>query len=286
MSPVVLFPVAAQILENYLVVIRPKIKNSWCTSSTPAGATRGAKNETLGSCASIKPEIKTCWEHPTRGTLGGGGVRPNPPSTPPPPLFQYTPCRHGGWHNKTVRTQRSCVSKLQGLSLTAQTGRILRLKPTKFRLLAEVSLDSVRLPDMPEGFQAELLQQAQELHCGHASLPMDPSWLVVPADPSNPADDPYFVSCQRGAMPWPPGPLVAGAPPSFHDLVQAMGKGSQAMSLEELQHPLVGALPGYTLLVLAQLLHALSEGVPSRLLTAVPHLCMAKNQPVWLFCNS
>ena len=38
-------------------------------------------------------------------------------------------------------------SKLQGLSLTAHTGRALMLNPTKFRLLTEVSADGVHLQD-------------------------------------------------------------------------------------------------------------------------------------------
>ena len=74
---------------------------------------------------------------------------------------------------------RSCVekAKLAGVALTSQTGRALRLEPPKFRLLTEVSPDGVRFPGTPEAFQEELLRQAQELHYGHAGLPLDLSRL-------------------------------------------------------------------------------------------------------------
>ena len=115
---------------------------------------------------------------------------------------------------------------------------------------------------------------------------MDPSRLVVPADPRDPADDPDFVPRMWGVMLQPPELLVAGTPPLFHDVAQAVGKGSPATSLEELPRPLVSALPRFALQVLAQVLQALSVGVPSRLLTAVLQLCLAKKQPAWLVCNS
>ena len=89
----------------------------------------------------------------------------------------------------------------------------------------------------------------------------------------------------RGAMPQLPEPPVAGRLPWFHDVVQVVGKGSPAMTLEELPWLLVGALPRYALLVLAQVLQALLEGVPSRLLMVL-HLCLAKKEPAWLVRNS
>ena len=61
--------------------------------------------------------------------------------------------------------------------------------------------------------------------------------------------------------------------PWFHNMAQAVGKDSLAASPEELLRPLVSALPRFALLVLAQVLQALCEGVPSRLLLAVLHLC-------------
>ena len=64
-----------------------------------------------------------------------------------------------------------------------------------------------------------------------------------------------------------------------------MGKGSPVMFLEKLPRPSVGALPRYALLVLAQVLQALSEVVPSRLLTAVLHHYLAKKEPAWLVSN-
>ena len=69
---------------------------------------------------------------------------------------------------------------------------------------------------------------------------------------------------------------MVGAPPSYHDLVQKLGKGSPATSLEELPRWLVGAHPGYTMLVLAKVLQALSKRVSSRLLLAVLDVCLAK----------
>ena len=126
-----------------------------------------------------------------------------------------------------------------------------------------------------KSFQAELVQQATKLHYGHTGLPMD-TRLVGPTHPSDPADDPDFVSHMPRAMP-PPLELlvVGGALASFHDLLQVVDKGSLATSLEELPRPLVGALPRYALLGLAQVPRALSEEVPGRVLIAVLHLYLA-----------
>ena len=71
------------------------------------------------------------------------------------------------------------------------------------------------------------------------------------ADPSDPADDTNFVSCMQWAMPRLPEPPMVGAPPSFHDLVQAVGKGSPATSRKELPQLMVSVLVGFALLVLA-----------------------------------
>ena len=49
-------------------------------------------------------------------------------------------------------------AKLQGVTLTSQTGRPLRLWPPKFHLLTKVSPDGVRIPQTPEPFQAEVLR--------------------------------------------------------------------------------------------------------------------------------
>ena len=98
---------------------------------------------------------------------------------------------------------------------------------------------------MLEGFLAELLRQAKDLHCGHAAPPMEPSRLVVPANPANPPDARDFVSRMWGALPQPPQLLVAGAPPLFHNLVEAVSKGLPTTSLEELLRPLMMALLGW-----------------------------------------
>ena len=65
--------------------------------------------------------------------------------------------RHGSWWQVQQYNVHAALlpidrSKLQGLSLTAQTGCVLRL--------TVVSPDGVQFPDTPEGFQAELLRHA------------------------------------------------------------------------------------------------------------------------------
>ena len=69
------------------------------------------------------------------------------------------------------------TAKLQWVALTSQTGRALRLRPPKFRLLTEVSPDRVCFPCTPEAFHEELFRQAPDLHCGHAGLPLNLSRL-------------------------------------------------------------------------------------------------------------
>ena len=58
------------------------------------------------------------------------------------------------------------------------------------------------------------------------------------------------------------------------------------LSLEEQPPSLVGTLLGFAMLVLAVVHHAMSHGVPSRLLTAILHPCLAKKQPAWLLLSS
>ena len=177
-------------------------------------------------------------------------------------------------------------AKLEGVTMTSQTGRTLRLRPPKFRLLTEVSPDGVRFPETPEAFQAELLRQAQELHCGHAGLPLDLSRLEAPVRPDDTPDDLDFVSRMCAALPRPPDPPVAGAPPTYHEMEQAVRKGSPATSLDELPRSLVSAVPGFGLRVLVGVPEDLASGTPSRLLSAVLHLCPAKKLPAWLVRNS
>ena len=177
-------------------------------------------------------------------------------------------------------------AKLDGLALTSQTGWAVRLRPPKFRLLNEASPDGVRFPDTLEAFQEELLRQAQELHCGHACLALDLSRLQAPVRPGDSTDDPDFISRMRAALPRPPEPLVTGAPPTYHHMEQAVKKGSPATSLNELPRPLVSALPRFGLRVLVSVVEALASGTPSRLLSAVLHVCLAKKLPPWLVRNS
>ena len=66
----------------------------------------------------------------------------------------------------------------------------------------------------------------------------------------------------------------------------AIQKGSSATSFDKLPRPLVSALQGFGLRVLVGILEALASGTPSRLLSAVLHLCPTKKLPVWLVRNS
>ena len=104
--------------------------------------------------------------------------------------------------------------------------------------------------------------------------------------PDDPADDPYFVSRMRAALPQPPEPRVAGAPPTYHHMEQAVRKGSPATSLDELPRPPVSALPGFGVQVLVGVLEDLASGTPTRLLSAVLHLCLPKKLAAWLVRNS
>ena len=49
---------------------------------------------------------------------------------------------------------------------------------------------------------------------------------------------------------------------------------------------MVSALPGFGLHVLMGVLEALARGTPSRLLSAVLHLCLAKKLPAWVVRKS
>ena len=138
-------------------------------------------------------------------------------------------------------------AKLEGVTLTSQTGRTPRLRPPKFRLLPEVTPDGVRFMDTPEPFQAELLRHAQKLHCGHAGLLLDLTRLQAPVRPDDPADDLDFVWCMRVVLPRPPEPPVTGAPPKYHNMEHAVRKGSPATSLHQLPRPPVSTLPGFGL---------------------------------------
>ena len=103
--------------------------------------------------------------------------------------------------------------------------------------------------------------------------------LVRPGDPK---DDPDFISRMRAALPRPPELPVAGAPLTYHDTEQAVQKGPLATSREELPRPLVSALPGFGLRLLVSVLEALASGTPSRMLSAILHLCLAKRLPALL----
>ena len=90
--------------------------------------------------------------------------------------------------------------------------------------------------------------------------------------PGDPIDDPDFISRMRTALPRPPEPPVAGAPPTYHDMEHAVKKGSPATSFDDLPRPLASALPGFGLRVLVGVLEAQASGIPSRLLSGPPPL--------------
>ena len=98
---------------------------------------------------------------------------------------------HVWWQERQDATYGAllCVekAKLERMALTSQTGRMLGL-------LTEVNPNGVRFPETPEAFQAELLCQAQEQHCGHVDLPLDLTRLMAPVRPDDPVDNPDFVS--------------------------------------------------------------------------------------------
>ena len=78
--------------------------------------------------------------------------------------------------------------------------------------------------------------------------------------PSNPTDDPHFISRMRAALLRPPEPPVTGVLPEYHNVELAFRKGSPATSLNELPRPLVSALPGFGLRVLVGVVVALHRG--------------------------
>ena len=59
-------------------------------------------------------------------------------------------------------------------------------------------------------------------------------------------------------LPSPRTPPVAGAPPTYREMELAIKKGSLAASLDELPRPLVSALLGFDLQVLAGIVEALA----------------------------
>ena len=105
----------------------------------------------------------------------------------------------------------------------------------------------------------------------------------APRDPANNSD---FISRMRAALPRPLEPPVTGSPHTYHDMEQAVKKGSPATSLDELLRPLVSTLPGFGQQVLVGVLQPLASGTTIRFLLAVLHLCLAKRLPTWLVRNS
>ena len=61
---------------------------------------------------------------------------------------------------------------------------------------------------------------------------MEALQLAVPADLSDPTEDPDFVSRTRGAMLWVPKLPVAGAPPLFHNVRGNFPPGATAAAGE------------------------------------------------------
>ena len=131
---------------------------------TPDGVVRAAWTTVEGSV----PSWKDSWRPPDRDVMWAAKELDEGVSS------VTADAVHAWWQERQDTVYATLVrvekAKLEGVALASQTGRALRLRPPKFRLLTEVSPNSVRFPETPEAFQAELLCQAQELHCGHVDL--------------------------------------------------------------------------------------------------------------------
>ena len=80
------------------------------------------------------------------------------------------------------------------------------------------------------------------------------------------ADDPDFVSRMRAALPRPLEPPVAGAPPTYHDMEQAVKGAPRPRPSTNCRAPcrlLLSALPGCGLRILVGVLEYLASGTPA-----------------------
>ena len=128
----------------------------------------------------LVPSQKDSWRLPARDVQRAAqDLDAGSGSATPDAVQAWWQERQDAAYRALLRVQKA---KLEGVALTSQTGQTLRLRPANFRLLTEVSPDGVRFSETPEAFQAELLRQAQEQHCGHAALRLD----LVPPSPHPP----------------------------------------------------------------------------------------------------
>lgn len=80
--------------------------------------------------------------------------------------------------------------------------------------------------------------------------------------------------------------MAVGGPPTFSELFELIGHGSDATALDELPRSVLRLLSGPGIDALVHMLHQLSTGTPSHLLNAVLHLPLKKREPSWLLANS
>lgn len=71
--------------------------------------------------------------------------------------------------------------QLSGVVITSQTARCLRLRPSKFQKLSNISPDGSYFPADPAAFRREVYRQAQVLYGGHPALRMDANRLRASA---------------------------------------------------------------------------------------------------------
>ena len=181
------------------------------------------------------------------------------------------------------------LSKLKGVSITAVTGRALRVRAAKFVPVTELSSDGITFADTPERFRDEALSQGKELYASRGGMKTDVDRLAqgVAAASSAIHDDPDFRSLMHHLLRPDDVSSPSDTPPTFNEVWLQRATGSEATSLEELPHAVVSRLEGFGVLGALYLMSE-SQRLPasSLLLNAVIHLCLVKKQPRWLLRNS
>ena len=179
--------------------------------------------------------------------------------------------------------------QLDGVNITSQTTRALRLRPQRFSALQTISHDGLHFPTDPPAFRAAVLAQAQDLYGGRPGLRMCLPRLIpgirAPTATLPPDDPPFTVQMLMHLDPTRSRtPLDAPVTPAeFRCLLQ---RGSAATALDELPRPLLQHLPAHGVSATLHLLqHATSHPHSQLLLTAL-HLPLKKKEPAWLLRNS
>ena len=131
-------------------------------------------------------------------------------------------------------------AKLEGVALTSQTGRTLRLRPPKFRLLTEVSPDGVRFPETLEASRLPgraTLPSAGATLWPHGVCPWTSSTPWPQSAQKTPRTTQTSSRVCGAALPRPPESPVAGASPTYHEMELAIQKGSTVTCLDGLPAP-------------------------------------------------